>query len=111
MNTSGTTFEDQNTASQIKQENKSNLTTILVATLVPAAVVLLVVAGVFVWLKNRRRGSGIPGHLSHIQRAFGSRDYGSSSNGAKIRHQKMENEHDTFELKVTNIVNESDIED
>ena len=110
MKPSGTTSELQNTASQIKPENKSNLTTILVATLVPAAVVLLVAAGVVVGLKPRR-SSGIPGHLSHIQRAFGSRDYGSSSNGAKIRHQKMENEHDTFELKVTNIVNESDIED
>ena len=104
------TSDDRATSSQLKKEEKSNLTTILVATLVPVGVVMLVAAGVFIWCK-RKQGSGIPSHLSHIQRAFGSRDYGSSSNALKIRHQKMENEHDTFELKVANIVNESDIED
>ena len=103
-----TTATIQTTVSMIKDEKKPDLTTILIAVLVPVAVVAIMIMGFIFYLKSRRK--------PHYRRrdSFGSYDEDYSYRPRlPINQSKKSSKHygSGFEMRENQIVDDSDIED
>ena len=104
-----TTTTTTTTVKDLKEEKKPDLTTILIAVLVPIAVVALMITGFLVYLRKSRRPT-----LRRHRSSYGSYDDEYSYQPRlPIARSKKNSKHygSGIEMSESQIVDDSDIED